>query len=190
MTLTFICINTVATSQQSMTQKIEGGKWRQKWNCRRKFMDDFFFFFQPQKIRSYQKCTKRGNRKKGEKSASQVQVAHTKAWERKATLAGGEEYYTFQVDTRNRCISYFDVQTSICLWKKCLLYVKKAIHNSRMQKKSKIYFVKNIQTQKSYHTATLLRFTREKNTLGTRVNLQLQISKKIVIKTLSSYPFF
>lgn len=126
MTLTFICINTVATSQQSMTQKIEGGKWRQKWNCRRKFMDDFFFFFQPQKIRSYQKCTKRGNRKKGEKSASQVQVAHTKAWERKATLAGGEEYYTFQVDTRNRCISYFDVQTSICLWKKCLLYVKKS----------------------------------------------------------------
>lgn len=162
---------------------------KMKLSCR-KFMDDFFFFFQPQKIRSYQKCTKRANGKKEEKSASQVQVAHTKAWERKATLAGGEEYYTFQVDTRNRCISYFDVQTSICLWKKCLLYVKKAIHNSRMQKKSKIYFVKNIQTQKSYHTATLFRFTKEKTHSELGLTYSYRYLKKIVIKTLSLYPFF
>lgn len=64
MTLTFICINTVATSQQSMTQKIEGGKWRQKWKFCRKFMDDFFFFFSHKKSGHIKNVQKEGIGKK------------------------------------------------------------------------------------------------------------------------------
>lgn len=126
--MTFICINTVATSQHSMRKNIYRRKMAPK-------IGTFFpkihgrCFLQPQKIRSYQKYTKRGRgiKKRRERRVQASSRSLTqKLREYWAYPLEGKKYYTtFQIDTRNRCISYYDVQTSICLWKKCLFYVKR-----------------------------------------------------------------
>lgn len=156
----------------------------------RKFMDDFFFFFSHKKSGHIKNVQKEGIGKKEKRVQARSRSLTQKLGRERPHQLEGKNIIHFKLILEIGVLATLTSKHQFVCGKKCLLYVKKSYTQLSHAEKIQNIFCKKYTDSKILSHCNTIPFYKRKNTLGTRVNLQLQISKKIVIKTLSSYPFF